>query len=472
MGDFERLKKRALGFPEMPGVYTMRDASGKILYIGKAGNLRRRVSSYFLKAHDARIERLMQEVREIEYEETDTALEALILEAKRIKEHHPLYNIREQDDKSFLYVAITREAFPRVLLVRGKDMGRLNLLQKVKPSRTFGPFASAASIREALRILRRIFPWSTHTSPNPPLLRGEMEEGWDAHSQYSGSRTAERGSTSGAKKQAGRPCFDHEVGLCPGTCVGAADKREYRKNVRRLVGIFEGKKNSVVRELEREMEKASKALEFETAAKLRKQIFALRHVQDVALLRDEEFSTKRLTLNAKSYRIEGYDISNISGTSAVGSMVVFMNGEPDKSEYRKFKIKTVAQSDDVGMLKEVLRRRFRRYPLEEGNSICGKSNRRRRFDFQNSKSDFWALPNLILVDGGRGQVNAAREVLNEVGLKVPVVGVAKGPKRKWNDIIGNVPAGVSPGTLVKVRDEAHRFAVAYHKKLRGRNFLV
>jgi len=429
---FEKLKERvAKRFPETPGVYTMygtplrlpgmrsgtlrrssreaSEAKGKILYIGKAGNLRRRVSSYFLKAHDARIERLMQEVREITYEETDTALEALILESKRIKEHHPVYNILEQDDKSFLHVAITtREEFPRVLLVRGKDLSS---------SKTFGPFTSASSIREALRILRRIFPWHIHRLEGGKV--GRLQE----HS---------------------RPCFDYEVGLCPGTCVGAVDKAEYRKNVRRLVSIFEGKKSKVVRELEREMEKASRALEFEKAVKLRKQIFALKHIQDIALIGEPEFP-KTYNLQPKTYaRIEGYDISNISGTSAVGSMVVFVNGAPDKNEYRKFKIRTTVQPDDVGMLKEVLRRRFK-------NS--------------------WQLPSLILIDGGRGQVNAAKEVLGEANLQIPIVGIAKGPERKKNDIIGKVPACVSLATLIRVRDEAHRFAIAYHKKLRRKRFL-
>ncbi|MBI2623505.1 MAG: UvrB/UvrC motif-containing protein [Candidatus Liptonbacteria bacterium] len=428
-----KLKDKVIhDFPETPGVYTMRGATKKVLYIGKAGNLRRRVSSYFLRAHDARIERLMQEVREISYEETDTALEALILESKLIKEKHPVYNIREQDDKSFLYVAITREAFPRVLLVRGKDFnaGRISLLKEAKPSKAFGPFTSGTSIREALRILRRIFPWNTHRLEGGKVERLEAEK---------------------------RPCFDYEVGLCPGTCIGEIDKKEYRKNIHRLIDVFEGKKKRVLLGLEREMKKASKALEFENAAKLRKQIFALKHIQDVALLNQDapRFNLEDSKVKP-SIRIEGYDISNISGTSAVGAMVVFLNGEPAKSEYRKFKICTVAQSDDIGMLEEVLRRRFRRHGAEDVKVQ----------PFGTSRLNLWAMPNLILVDGGRGQVNAAREVLAEAELRIPLVGIAKGPERKRNDVIGRVPVGVSLATLIRVRDEAHRFAIRYHRKLR------
>lgn len=452
---FENLKQRVIEtFPDEPGIYIMRGAKGEILYIGKAGNLRRRVSSYFIlarhsfsdggseggRAHDGRIEKLMQDVRDIEYKETDTALEALILESKLIKKERPVYNIREQDDKSFLYVAVTtRETFPRVLLVRGKDIvGRLSLpLKKAKPSKVFGPFTSSSSLREAMRILRRIFLWSIH--PTETLKVRPLG--------ISRSNLEER-----------KPCFDYQVGLCPGTCIGTANKKEYRKNIARLIAVFEGKKKSVIRELERSMERASNELDFEKAAQLRKQIFALRHIQDIALVNAEIPEVKPryggLTSGITSFRIEGYDISNISGTSAVGAMVVFRGDASDKNEYRKFKIKTVMQSDDVGMLKEVLRRRFKHHALKVQPSAISRLNP-------------WALPNLILIDGGRGQVSAARKVLDEAGLKIPIVGIAKGPERKKNEFMGKIPEGISQTTLVRVRDEAHRFAIAYHRKLRS-----
>lgn len=388
--------------PETPGVYVMKDAAGRILYVGKAGNLRRRVSSYFERPHDVRIQTLVARIATIDHEDTDTAIEALILEAELIRKFSPPFNVREKDDKSFLYIEITKEKFPRVLLVRGRDIMR-------KSERQFGPFTSASSAREALKILRKIFPWSTHD----PDRIGTFK----------------------------RPCFDYEIGLCPGTCIGAISRTDYLKNISHLKLFLEGKKAWVVKNLEKEMAAASKKLEFEKAAKLRRQIFALKHIEDTAFISDSEIvMPKAGDLAARPFRIEGYDISNISGTSAVGSMVVFENGKPNKDEYRKFKIRTVFGSNDVGMLTEVLTRRFRH---------AG-----------------WRLPDLILIDGGLPQTNAAYRAMRAAGVKIPLVGLAKGPERKRNDIVGAVPKNVSLKTLIQVRDEAHRFAISYHKALR------
>jgi len=382
--------------PETPGVYLMRDARGKILYVGKAGNLRRRVESYFARAQDARIEKLVQGVRRIEYLKTDTALEALILEAELIKKHNPPFNVKEKDDKSFLYVEITKEKFPRVLLVRGKNAAE---------GKRFGPFTSASSIREALRILRRIFPWSTHSIESIGTFS--------------------------------RPCLECEIDLCPGTCVGDASEKDYRANIKNLTLFLEGKKDKVMRFLSREMQKASRRLEYERAEKLKRQLFGLQHIRDVAFLTEPEVAEMG---RGPARRIEGYDISDISGTAAVGSMVVFEGDRPAKDEYRKFKIRSFSHPNDVGMMKEILRRRF-------GNP--------------------WPLPHLVLVDGGRGQIHAAKQVLAEFGLQIPIVGIAKGPERKRNDIIGIIPKGVAKKTLVRVRDEAHRFAQSYHRRLRS-----
>lgn len=192
------------------------------------------------------------------------------------------------------------------------------------------------------------------------------------------------------------------------------------------------------------MGEASRKLNFEQAEKLRRQTFALQHIQDIALINDNQFGNWKLKIENSAKRIEGYDASNISGTSAVGSMVVFEEDKPNKSEYRKFKIRTIVGQNDIGMLKEVLRRRF----------------------YNN-----WLLPDLILIDGGRGQMNVAKEVLDEFGFKIPVVGIAKGAKRKKNEFVGEIPEEFNKSTLIKVRDEAHRFAIGYHKSLRGRKFL-
>ena len=394
--------------PETPGVYIFKDRAKKTLYIGKAGNLRRRVSSYFQKAHDSRIEKLVGEIDAIDYKQTDSALEALMLEAELIKKNQPPYNILQKDDKTFLYVEFTKEEFPRPLLVRGKEL-------QAKPGRSqFGPFIYAGAIREGLKILRKIFPWNLHD----PEKVGKAKRG----------------------------CFDYEIGQCPGTCIGEVDKEEYKKTIRKLKLFFRGKKKQIIRELEKEMKEASKELDFEGAQKIKKQIFSLQHIQDVAVLGEERGIGNwklEIEISAKR-RIEGYDISNISGTSSVGSMVVFEGGKPNKNQYRKFKIHTIKGQDDTGMLREVLERRL------------GHKE--------------WHMPELFLIDGGKGQVGTAKSVLAEHGIKIPVVGIAKGPKRDKDEFFGTIPAWVSKQTLIRVRNEAHRFAISYHRNLRGRQF--
>lgn len=399
-------KKFYDNLPESPGVYLMKDKIGRILYIGKAANLKRRVKSYFVRPADARIERMVSKINKVDYEKTDSALEALILEAKLIKKYQPPYNVRETDDKSFLYVEITEEQFPRVLLVRGKSK---------EEGERFGPFTSASDIRKALRILRRIFPYSIHSLPQK----------------------------NGKGKTLKRPCLDYELGLCPGTCIGSIDEKEYLRNIKGLKEVLMGRKKSLLEKLEQEMKRASDRLEFEKAEKIKRQIFALRHIQDTALL--SGFENLKLKIKNSAQRVEGYDFSTISGTFSVGVMVVFLGNKPCKEEYRKFKIRTVKKQDDISMLKEVLQRRFRHQE--------------------------WALPNLILIDGGKGQVNAAKSILAENGLVIPVVGIAKGARRRKNEFVGKIPAGFNKNTLIKVRDEAHRFAVGYHRKLRSAGFL-
>jgi len=381
--------------PDSPGVYLMKGKKGKLLYIGKAGNLRRRVSSYFLRPHDARISQMVSDIKTIDFLETDNALEALILEAKLIKDKKPPYNIKDKDDKSFLFIEITDEEFPRVLLVRGKSLSA---------GKRYGPFTSASSAREAIRILRKIFPWSTHPE-----------------------------SKIGSYK---KPCFEYEIGLCPGTCVGAISKKDYMKNIKGLKMFLSGQKNKLINSLKKDMALASKELRFEDASKLKKKIFSLEHIQDAALLGEADIvSTDDKT------RIEGYDISNISGDSAVGSMVVFVGGSPKRDEYRKFKIRSILEPNDVGMMKEMVSRRL--------------------------KND-WPLPDFMLVDGGIAQVNAVKSSVLEAGLKIPIIGMVKGPDRKKTDLVGDKVVNINKKTLEKVRDEAHRFAISYHKSIRSK----
>ncbi len=395
--------------PQTPGVYLMKSSAGKVMYVGKAGNLKRRTASYFSRAHDLKIEKLISQIKKIDYIETDGTIEALILEAKLIRELKPQYNIKEKDDKSFLYVEITNEEYPRVFLVRGKNI--INHGAKTKNTlAVFGPFTSATSIRETLKIIRRIFPYSVHD----PKRIGKYK----------------------------RPCLNCQIGQCPGTCIGAISRAEYMKNIKNIKLFFEGKRKKIIQTLRSEMKSSSKKLDFERAEILKRRIFALQHIQDSTIIVRDEYRQSR---EAETARIEGYDISNISGNFSVGSMVVFIGGVPAKSKYRLFKIRNFKTANDVGMMKEVLNRRF--------------------------GHDEWEYPNLLLVDGGRPQVNAAKEVLYELGIKLPVVGIAKGPTRKKNEFIGKIPEGINIKTLIAVRDEAHRFAINFHRKVRSDSFI-
>ncbi len=393
----ENIKEKIKNLPDSPGVYIFKDASGRIIYIGKAGSLSKRVGSYFVKSADPKARRMTQDVSDIDYKNTETVIEALILEAKLIKEHEPFFNIKDKDDKSFLYVLITDETYPRVVLKRGRE--------KKEGRAVFGPFVSSSSIRQALRIIRRIFPYNTHTENQLKKMK--------------------------------RPCFHNQIGLCPGACSGRLDKEEYLKDIKNIELFFKGKKKTVLRLLKKRMKEVAKEKEFEKAHKLKKQIEAVNHIYDTALITSTESENDNI-------RIEGYDISNIGGKFAVGSMVVFEAGELKREEYKRFKIKTVNSIDDVGMLREVLERRF---------------------------DHSWKAPDLVLVDGGRGQVGVAKGILKERGIEIPVIGIAKGAKRDKNEIIGDVSLRVKKENLIRIRDEAHRFAVNYHKTLRRKDFL-
>lgn len=420
--------------PDEPGVYFYYDVQGKLLYIGKATSLKRRVSSYFTKAHDRRIGEMVRQIARIDYQVTPTVIEALVLEANQIKVHRPKYNILEQDDRSFLYLVITREIYPRPILMRGHELQILGInpfrkeLSKEAQKKflaVYGPYISGRSLRQALEIIRPMIPWS---DCEPPKLGEKV-----------------------------RPCFPASIGLCPGVCTGAITPKEYRKIIQQLLWFFEGKKGQILRAMRRAMKQAAYAQDFEQAVKYRNQISALEHIQDIALIQREdrevipEVVAGGIDLHG---RMEAYDISNISGTSAVGSMVVFENGKPAKDQYRKFKIKTVRGADDVGMLEEVLRRRLTRARLYP---------------------HAWPLPVLMVIDGGEGQVHRAQDVLSEMGLSIPLIGIAKGFDRKQDRLVYDrtnlrLLAVAERGKEIfqRARDEAHRFAIDYHRKVRGR----
>ncbi|MEK7556159.1 MAG: GIY-YIG nuclease family protein, partial [Patescibacteria group bacterium] len=358
---YQDITKKKL--PDAPGVYFFRSPRKKILYIGKATSLRNRVKSYFTNGvHASRglqIAKMVADADSVHVIRTDSVLEALILEAHLIKKHQPKYNTKEKDDKSFNYILITDEDFPRVLLVRGRELFAEKLAGKKVPKARYvaGPFPQGAVLWEAMKIIRKIFPFRDTCIP--------------------GSR---------------KPCFNRQIGLCPGVCMGEVSKEAYRKTITNLALFLEGKKSALIKKLLREMKAYAKKQEFEKAHNAKKTLFALQHIQDVALLKREVNKGSSFAM-----RIEAYDVAHISGKYLVGVMTVVSDGEPDKSEYRKFKIKTVAGANDTASLAEVLERRFA-HPE-------------------------WTYPRLIVIDGGKPQKNRAEKVLKSLGLGIPVVSV-------------------------------------------------
>ena len=545
----EQLKQ----LPASPGVYLLSDTEGSILYVGKAADLRNRVRSYFgtRQKLPPKVQRMVSRVSDLDFFVTNSEQEALILELNLIKRHRPYYNVRLKDDKSFPYLKIDlSEDWPRVHVTRRLEENG---------GHYFGPFASARSIRQTLKVLKGIFPFR------------------------SCSRTI-----TGHDRQ---PCLDYHIHRCLAPCIGVASKSKYAEVIRQVILFLEGKQERVVRGLESQMKKAAEALDFEKAALLRDQIQALNRViegqriattvrgeqdviafakdkdrayvqvffirggkligresfvlqgasseepgqimssfvkqfygsapytppllllqhpvEDKAIIEDwlkskrgarvqiqapyrgnkkrlvkivaanAEQGLQQLKLKQQASpstltealariekelhlphlpsRIECYDISNIQGRAAVGSMVVFEKGKPKPAHYRRFRIKTVAWPDDYAMLQEVLRRRFRRSRLKSDSS-----------------PDTWALqPDLVLIDGGKGQLNAALEVAGEMGVgSVPVASLAKENEEifipQQTEAISLPGSSPSLQLLQRIRDEAHRFAIGYHRKIHRR----
>ena len=416
--------------PDTPGVYFYYNEAGKLLYVGKATSLKKRVGSYFVGTDKhPRTAELVSKIVEIKYTQVPTVIEALVLEANQIRLHKPPYNILGRDDKSFIYLCITNEDFPKPVLMRGLDLERigiqpfskrLSLKARRKFLAVYGPYLSGRSLKMALDLIRRSIPWSTC---NPPSVTGTT-----------------------------KPCFDAQIGKCPGVCSGMIDKKSYRRNIKKLMLFFEGKKDTLLRQLKREMAAAARKNSYEAAASLRDRVFALEHIQDIGLLMRDEFTYEVPEpaaghINALG-RVEAYDIANISGTSNVAAMVVFEGGKPSKSEYRKFRIKGFEGANDVGAREEVLRRRL---------------------------NNDWQLPDIMIIDGGEGQVNRVEQVLRELKLDIPVVGIAKGFDRKQDRLVFDKSnpelrrvTSAFKEVFQKARDEAHRFAGAYHRHLRGK----
>lgn len=414
--DTKTAKKYIKKIPDNPGVYFFMQGK-EILYIGKATSLRDRVRSYFSKdlisARGPLLVKMIEEAEKIKWEASDSVLEAIILEAHYIKKHQPYYNSREKDNKSFNYVVVIDEDFPRVLLQRGRELSQKS--KSLKFTVAFGPFPNGSQLKEALKIVRKIFPFRDRCYP--PTI----------------------GKTN-------RPCFNYQIGLCPGVCVGKINKKEYTKNIRHVKLFFTGKKKAIMRSLEKEMKTFAKDREFEKADKIKKQIFALNHINDVALLKKDK-SLNLTQGNSKiSFRIEAYDIAHMSGSATVGVMVVVTDGEKDTSEYKKFKIRgnDSVSIDDTKNLKEIFERR-----LKHALPIGG-----------------WRLPDIIVVDGGKAQINTIKEILNIKGLDIEVVSVVKDERHKSREIIGKKSLiGQHKNSILLANSEAHRFAINYHRNL-------
>lgn len=409
------------------------DTNENILYVGKAKNLKNRVSSYFTQTQlHPKTALLVSQIKKISYIIVESELESLLLEANFIKKYTPKYNIKLTDNKAYPLIRITvKEIYPAVLTARRPDD---------KKSVYFGPFPNAKAMRMVLRLVRRIFPY--HSTLNHPK----------------------------------KICLYHHLGLCP--CVPAFQTsslspnedrvKDYKKSIRHLIDFLDGKTKKVITELEKERDQKSKEENFEGAQKVQKQIDAIHYITHPTHkpfeyetnpnlredLREEE--TKQLAEILRRHnvpvenlhRIECYDISNISGTNPTASMVVLTDGEIDKSQYRKFKMRTKGPND-FAMMQEVLTRRL--------------------------KHTEWEKPSLIVVDGGKGQISSAKKILDERKSDIPLIGLAKREETiitpEFVEII--LPHRSKALQLVmRIRDEAHRFAITYHRKLRSRMFIT
>ncbi|HUO50566.1 MAG TPA: UvrB/UvrC motif-containing protein [Candidatus Paceibacterota bacterium] len=408
----ERTDLAKYDLPDEPGIYLFRKGR-KILYVGKATSLHDRVRSYFsndlIESRGPRIVGMVHEANSLTWETTNSVLEALILEANTIKRFQPPYNVDEKDNKSFNYLVITKEEFPRVLVVRGRELFQKWDDKNIK--NLFGPFPQGGSLQEAIKIVRRIFP-------------------------FRDSKCFPCGSP---KNKLCKPCFNRQIGLCPGVCTGEMSKDEYRKVVRNICELFSGNFKGLKRTLAADMKAASQREDFEKAARLRRQIEALEHIRDVSLIKGD------LVSSGGGVRIEAFDVAHTAGEETVAVMTVVDGGQPIKDAYRKFTIKT-ATNNDVASLKEALSRRL------------GHPE--------------WPLPRVFVVDGAAAQLNVARRILRDAGVGVPIVGVVKNEYHRPKGLVGDQRAiEAYERDILLANNEAHRFAIGWHRSRRRKGAL-
>lgn len=425
----QRAELKQFDLPDCPGVYIFTKGKGrgkKILYVGKATSLHDRVRSYFdddlIATRGPRIVDMITQADGISHETTPTVLEALVREAALIREHRPPANSLGKDDKTFLYAIITDEPIPRVLAVRAKDIDfkakHTTELLPVAFSQAYGPFPSGYQLREALRLIRRIFPFYDTAKPivEDPSKRGRVVSTGNKHLQAHVE-------------------FNRQIGQYPSNM----DKKEYMRSIKHVSLFLSGRVNTLRATLTREMKQSAKEERFEDAERAKRQLFALDHVQDVSLIRDDRGE------EPVGPRIEAYDTAHIGGTNAIGVMTVVENGAPVKRDYRTFRIQGrggKSTSDDIASLKEILSRRL------------GHPE--------------WPLPKAFVIDGGKTHKKAAEEVLKEVGIGIPVVAVVKDERHRPREVIGGLRGGISDADAVLANSEAHRFSLSKHRAARTR----
>ncbi len=426
--------EKVRSFPHSPGVYLMKDQAGRVIYVGKAKDLRNRAGSYFLKAaaEDSRTARLVQEIRDIDYLEAESEVDALLIEARLVKDIQPKFNQDLKDDKTFPYLEIhTREEFPRVEITREP---------KSRGTKLYGPFANVRGLRGALQVLQKIFKFRTCS-----LDIREEDERWRWF----------------------RPCLLASIHQCTAPCALRISKEQYRKDIRRLQKFLEGHKQSLLAEMREEMAAASKELRFEEAARLRDEIQLLetldqrgeldKHVQPEVFPIDPRRGLaglqKVLHLPDRPRTIEGVDIAHLAGTETVASLVQFIDGMPFKPGYKRFRIRSVEGVDDFSSIYEVVARRFQRL-----------------------KDEGQVFPDILLIDGGKGQLSAALDAFSTLQIDPPmVISLAKREEEVF--VMGaDDPLRLSRHCyalrlLQYVRDEAHRFAQHYHHILRRKSTL-
>ncbi|MBI1825722.1 MAG: excinuclease ABC subunit UvrC [Planctomycetes bacterium] len=432
----DRIRKLAASFPKTPGVYLMKDAEGRVLYVGKAKELRSRVSSYFqasadlLNTRGPDIARMVEKVDNIEFLECESEVDAILKEARLIKDIQPPHNIDLRDDKTFPYLEITTgDDFPGVYVTR---------TPRLKGSKLYGPFSSPAAIRDAVNALQKVFKFRT--------CELEIIEGDDSRRFF-------------------RPCLLHAINQCTAPCAALIGKEDYARDIDRLKKLLASKRSVLIRQMQKEMEAAAKELRFEEAARVRDRLKAIQglelsgdvneDMQPEVFFIDPRKGLERLAelLNLESPPrcMECIDIAHLQGEATVGSLVCFIDGKPFKPGYRRFRINTVVGVDDYAAIREVISRRYRY--AAEGEEL---------------------YPDVILIDGGLGQLHAGMEIFQEMNVRpAMVISLAKREEELYIQA-RSAPIRLSRNSealriLQQMRDEAHRFAQAYHHKVREMN---